>query len=242
MAGKRKILENVGENRLIYFTHETTSFENKGSRTMRPLFPFIISGGKNTERYYFRHISDTTSYKFNVFPEYFGMESGYTEIFPDRIKKILKDTPDAQIFCVFDWDTIYENKTNKAKYVSFVKLIQPYIDAGNVVLCPSMPSFEYWFMLHFKNTTRLVKTCGEMTKMLKPYMMSYFSNRDVDLFKVLKSRQYLENSSWVRDLCANGKLYLAIKRAEKNIKTADANGVLKEQSYSYVYKVFKNVK
>ena len=78
-----------------------------------------------------------------------------------------------------------------------------------------------------------------MTKMLKPYMMSYFSNRDVDLFKVLKSRQYLENSSWVRNLCANGKLDLAIKRAEKNIKTADANGVLKEQSYTYVYQVFK---
>lgn len=98
MAGKRKIIESAGDTRQTYFSHETTSFENKGSRTLRPLFPFVISGGKNTERYYFRHISDTTIYKFNVVPEYFGMESGYTEIFPDRIKKILKYNPDAQIF------------------------------------------------------------------------------------------------------------------------------------------------
>ena len=52
MAGKRNILESVGENRQTYFTHETASFENKGSLSMRPLFPFIIRGGKNTEHSY----------------------------------------------------------------------------------------------------------------------------------------------------------------------------------------------
>ena len=34
-------------------------------------------------------------------------------------------------------------------------------------------------------------------------------------------------------------LTLAIERAEKNIKVAEAADKLKNQSYSYVYKVFK---
>ena len=40
-------------------------------------------------------------------------------------------------------------------------------------------------------------------------------------------------------LCADGKLAVAIERAEKNIEEAVAFGELEEQSYSYVYKVFK---
>ena len=241
MAGKRKILENVGENRLIYFTHETTSFENKGSRTMRPLFPFVISGGKNTERYYFRHISDTTSYKFNVFPEYFGMESGYTEIFPDRIKKILKDNPDAQIFCVFDWDTIRGHKKNLEKHQTFVNQFKTEIDSGTVVVCPSMPSIEYWFLLHFENYTDLITSCGrKMQTLLSPYMMPYFPGSKKELLNLLKSEEYIDKSEWVEKLCADGKLDKAIECAENNIAEAKTNGDLNEHSYSFVYKVFKN--
>ena len=43
MAGKRNILEDVGDNRQAYFTHETTPFENMENRNMRSLFPFIAS-------------------------------------------------------------------------------------------------------------------------------------------------------------------------------------------------------
>jgi len=241
MAGKRNILEGVGDNRQTYFAHETTSFENKGSRTMRPLFPFIISGGKNTERYYFRHISDTTSYKFNVFPEYFGMESGYTEIFPDRIKKILKDNPDAQIFCVFDWDTIRGHKKNLEKHQAFVNQFKTEIDSGTVVVCPSMPSIEYWFLLHFENYTDLITSCGrKMQMLLSPYMMPYFPGSKKELLNLLKSEEYINKSEWVEKLCAEGKLDKAIECAENNIAEAETNGDLNEHSYSFVYKVFKN--
>ena len=51
--------------------------------------------------------------------------------------------------------------------------------------------------------------------------------------------KYLKDSTWVKNLCADGKLDTAIKRAEDNIKTAEEAGDLKNQSYSYVYKVFK---
>ena len=242
MAGKRYILEGVGDNRQTYFAHETTSFENKGSRTMRPLFPFVISGGKNTERYYFRHISDTTIHKFNVIPEYFGMESGYTEIFPDRIKKILKDNPDAQIFCVFDWDTVRGHKKNLEKHQAFVNQFKTEIDSGTVVVCPSMPSIEYWFLLHFENYTDLITSCGrKIQTLLSPYMMPYFPESKKELLNLLKSEEYVKKPEWVEKLCADGKLNKAIECAENNITEAEANGDLNEHSYSFVYKVFKNV-
>ena len=57
--------------------------------------------------------------------------------------------------------------------------------------------------------------------------------------KLLKTKKYLIDPTWVENLCAEGKLALAIERAEKNIETAVADGMLKNQSYSYVYKVFK---
>lgn len=50
--------------------------------------------------------------------------------------------------------------------------------------------------------------------------------------------KYLEDFTWVENLCAEGKLDKAIERAENNIMALGA-GKLEEQSYSYVYKVFK---
>lgn len=238
---KRKLAQETRPKKHFITRTTSTGLGDNGTRDLFPSHPYIISGGEVTERYYFLHISKEKEVNryFKVVPEFFGKESNFVQEFPKSIRKILRNDAEAKIFCVFDWDTIYDNKTNLEKYDHFVKQIKPYIDNGNVVLCPSMPSFEYWFLLHFKNTTRLVKTCEEMAKDLKPYMLSYFSKKDIDLFKVLKSRQYMENSTWVKCLCANGKLMEAINRAKKNITDAVANGDLKEQSYSYVYKVFE---
>lgn len=215
------------------------SKQDKGTRQMAPLAPFIISGGKNTERYYFQHISSLyAQYPFEVRPRYFGKESKYTEEFPLRIKEILKDA-DAIIFCVFDWDTIRVNKENLKRHKDFEKKIKSYIDNGQVILCPSMPSFEYWFLLHFKNMTRLIMTCEEAAKLLEPHMKSYFSQKNINLFDVLKSEKYLKKPDWVKNLSSDGKLDTAIKRAEDNIKDAEKAGDLENQSYSYVYKAFK---
>ena len=110
-----------------------------------------------------------------------------------------------------------------------------------VVLCPSMPSIEYWFLLHFENRTQLIKTCGKtMQKLLEPYMLPYFPNSNGKrLLNILKSEEFVKAPDWVVKLCENDKLDDAIKRAEKDITDADANGDLKQHSYSYLYKVFK---
>ena len=57
--------------------------------------------------------------------------------------------------------------------------------------------------------------------------------------KLIKKAEYLKDSIWVEKLCEDGKLTLAIERAEANINAAVVAGELENQSYSYIYKVFK---
>lgn len=215
------------------------SGQDQGTREMYPLHPFVISGGKVTERYYFQHLSNVTEYKFQIEPKYFGKESNYTIEFPKYIRKILKGNPDAKIFCVFDWDTVHGNNTNLKKHKDFKSHFKEAMDKGHVVLCPSMPSIEYWFLLHFCNITRLIPTCEEAAKLLQPHMNKYFSQKEVDLFKTLKNEQAVKKTAWVIALCADGKLKLAIKRAENIINAAKAADDLENQSFSFIYKVFK---
>lgn len=237
-----KSLIKVKNKQQVYFSPPVQQVPDEGVREIKPLLPFVISGGENTERYYFKHLSDTTIHKFKVLPEYFGNEASYPDEFPKRIDAILKENPDAKIFCVFDFDTIYGNKANQEKHKRFENSIKNEIANGSVVLCPSMPSIEYWFLLHFENRTQLIKTCGRtMQRLLSPYMMPYFQNTDGKSFlKVLKSEECVKDSGWVVKLCENGKLDDAIQRAENNIIAAEATGDFYNQSYSFVYLLFKN--
>jgi len=213
--------------------------QNDGTREMNPLSPFVISGGERTERFYFKHISDVTEYKFNIKPKYFGNESNFVVDFPKRISEILKTNSDAKIFCVFDYDTIFNRETNRKNYETFKTKIAKEINNGSVILCPSMPCIEYWFLLHFVNNKQLILTCEEVDKILEKYMKSYFSDKKMDFINILKSEKHLKDSEWVEKLCADNKLKHAITRAEENIKNAIANNDLDNQSYTYVYRIFK---
>ena len=211
-----------------------------GTREMGILYPFIISGGKNTERFYFKHINDLTDYKFNIKPEYFADESNYTEVFPKRIKEILSKNTDAKIYCVFDWDTIYADETCLKKHDAFVAEFVDEIKNGTVVICHSMPSIEYWFLLHFEeNCTELLKDYSAVSMRLAPHIKPCFSDPTPKLKKLLKMEKYLKDSTWVKNLIGDGKLEKATKYAESNINAAIANNDLENQSFSYVYKIFK---
>lgn len=202
--GEREIAEGV--EKLPYFkvvADELMSEQNDGTRDIGELYPFLICGGTNTERYYFMHINDKTNYKFNIKPKYFGDEA--------KLKK----------------------------HEVFEEQFKEEISSGTVTVCPSMPSIEYWFLLHFVDDTKLLNNYGKVASVLAPYLKPCFSNKTKSLKKLLKSEKYLKDVAWVESLCANGKLALAIERAEKNIKVAEAADKLKNQSYSYVYKVFK---
>jgi hypothetical protein len=236
---ERELAEVVEQQQYFEAVEAPSPEQDEGTREMGPLYPFLISGGTNTERYYFIHINDTTDYKFNIRPKYFADESNYTEAFPKRIKEILDANSDAKIFCVFDWDTIYGNEVKLNKHDEFEKQFKTEISKGIVSICPSMPSIEYWFLLHFVDTTKFLKDYREISAELAPHIKPCFKDPTKNLKKLLKKEEYLKDSTWVKNLCSGGKLDNAIKRAEDNIKAAIEADDLENQSYSYVYKVFK---
>ncbi|MBR5823255.1 MAG: RloB domain-containing protein [Paludibacteraceae bacterium] len=237
--GKRDLAENSKPQKYFEEVPTSSEQEDEGKRDIGPLYPFLISGGENTERWYFVHINDTTQYKFNIEPKYFGEESNYTEVFPKRIKWILEHNAGAKIFCIFDWDSIYKSKKEQIKYCDFKEQFKNEIANGIVVLCPSMPCIEYWFLLHFCDDKSLYKSYSKISNPLAPYIKPCFPNPNIALKKLLKKEENLENPIWVMNLCADGKLDDAIKRAENNIKIAIENGNLNDQSYTYIYKIFK---
>lgn len=102
-----------------------------------------------------------------------------------------------------------------------------------------MPCIEYWFLLHFKNDTTLYKTYSKVSNKLPKEFKDCFSDPKIKLKKLLKQEKYLKDSLWVRKLCSDGKLDLAIERAENNIVIALLNSDLDNQSYTYIYKIFK---
>lgn len=239
MAKERELAESVERQRYFEAAQAPSPEQDEGTRELGELYPFLISGGTNTERYYFTHINDITKYKFNIRPQYFGDESNYTEAFPKRILEVLGANDNAKIFCVFDWDTVYGNEKNLKKHEAFEAQFKAEIANGAVTLCPSMPSIEYWFLLHFEDYTKLLKNYGKVASVLGKYIKACFPDPSKPLKKLLKSEENLKDSTWVENLCADGKLEMAIARAEKNITAALESETLEKQSYSFVYNVFE---
>lgn len=203
---------------------------------MFPLAPFVVSGGRNTERYYFVHVNDLSDrYKFNIRPKYFGDESAYTDVFPKRIQEILSKNADAKIFCVFDMDTV-DNDTLWAKHNAFVASLKSELNSGKVVLCNSLPSFEFWLLLHFQNYQGLLKNYSEVSNVLAPHIKPYFREPTIVLSKLLKSERHLKDSSWVKRLIDEGRIGVAVTYAKACIARIEAGD--NQQSYTNVFKIF----
>ncbi|MBR0285641.1 MAG: RloB domain-containing protein [Bacteroidales bacterium] len=229
------------DKRPQYFDSVPSQAESydSGTREMGELYPFLICGGANTERFYFTHVNDITEYKFNIRPRYFGNESNYTESFPKIIREILDTNNDAKVFCVFDWETVFGNNTCLKKHQDFENQFNEEIDKGIVTICRTMPCIEYWFLLHFVDCNDFMRDYGSVANKLAPFLKPCFPDLGKPLKKIIKSEKYLRDSKWVEELCADGKLDLAVERAERTITASMMVGDLENHSYSFVYLLFK---
>ena len=217
--------------------------QDEGKLSLRALEPFVISGGENTERFYFQHISLLTKWKFCVKPKFFGNEASYYKVFPRIINEIIKENSDAKIYCVFDMDTINGGSAqNKKNHKKFIEQVTPYIKNQQVVLCPSMPCFEYWFYLHFDKSLRTFPDCKSVTESLEDHMGHFFKKGKESLLDIIKAKKPLINPNWVKLLCEDGKLDNAIKNAEINYNKIIAQKEIDKLSYSLVYLMFETKK
>lgn len=172
-----------------------------------------ILGEGLTEQYYFTHIRTLFGFHYTIRPYYFSVTS-LTEM-DKKISEAIVDGGFA--IAVFDADVSSRNEAEKKKLETIRK---KYAKKKNVILCDSMTSIEYWFLLHFENTNRFFKDSATTEQELKKYITDYE-----------KKVKFLQNIKWVEELCADQKLETAINRA----KTFDHDS----ESYSNVYKAFE---
>ena len=155
-----------------------------------------VVGAGITEYLYLKHLKPLLGLKYELYPRLFGNES------MTNINKLIDEGLEANthVICLFDedvkqWDDVEAQRIND--------LHQKYDKSKNVTLCCSMPSIEYWFLLHYENTNRHLRTSHDATKALQKYIPRF-----------AKNEHFLRPQRWVVDLVENGKTTDAIKRAK----------------------------
>lgn len=144
---------------------------------------FIIGEGL-TEQYYFSHLKQIKNYSCTIKPRFFGK----TDI--SQIEKVVKKLlmGDIMVVCVFDADVSQRNRAENERLAKFKKT---YKSNNCVFICDSLPSIEFWFLIHFIETNKTFPTSKSVEKELKKHIKEYE-----------KSKKYLENSRWVELLVA----------------------------------------
>ena len=156
--------------------------------------PTIIGAGI-TEKWYFTHLQAKYCVRMKIRPRFFGKETVFT--LEKKLTEVLKNGGRAII--VFDADVSTWNKAEKER-LEIMK--SKYAKNNRVLLCDSMPSIEYWFLLHYVNTNRHFSTSKavitELVKRIKEFD---------------KTETFLKNQKWVDDMSADGRLESAAQRA-----------------------------
>lgn len=181
----------------------------------QPKLDVFVVGEGITEQYYFTHLRDLLKLKCKIQPRFFGKTS--IKDIDDVVRQLI--SADMFVICVFDLDTSERDKTEKEKLDKFISC---YKDCENVIICTSLPSIEYWFLIHYKDTNKYFNTSKEVTDELKKYIKDY-----------KKKGEYLKKTKWVEELLKENKLQTAIERAKRN-KT-------KNGSFTNIYEAIERV-
>lgn len=170
-----------------------------------------IIGEGATERYYFTHLKRLRGYNYVCKPRNFT-EQTFDEM-QKQIDRVLADNGIA--VCVFDADVTRTRPVEKIKYDD---MRRKYAKNPSVILCDSMPSIEFWFLLHYLNTNRYFATSDDVITVLRRFIPNFS-----------KHQSFLSKDTWVSELMRNDKLGFAISRAIK---------LNAGESYSNIYKLF----
>lgn len=166
------------------------------TKTRREPMPTIIGAGI-TEQRYFTHLKGLFDYRIKVKPRFFGNETA--DGMAKKIAEVIAEGGTA--ICVYDADVSTWNEIERDK---LDRLKATYAKNKQVILCDSMPSVEYWFLLHYERTNRHFGTSGAVIQELKKHISDYN-----------KTEKFLENRKWVADMCGEGKLDQALMRTKQ---------------------------
>ena len=154
-----------------------------------------VIGEGLTERWYFEHLRTIKGYRYDCKPRFFAHQS-YEEMMK-LIDWVLQNEGIA--VCVCDADITRGNEERRKKLQEMKTL---YAKDERVFICDSMPSIEFWFLIHFINTSKYFKDTDAVIKVLRKFIPGYN-----------KTGAFLEKQSWVADMSTDEKQSEACKRA-----------------------------
>lgn len=157
----------------------------------------VVVGAGITEYWYLKHLKKLQSYNYVLQPSLFGDESMQT--IQQRIQDAISGG--ASVICVFDEDVRQWNDTERRR---MDEIHNRYDDNKQVVIASSMPSIEYWFLLHYENTNRFFGTSNKVIQILKKYIQK-FDKKD----------QFLRQEKWVETMVEDNKMNDASDRAKR---------------------------
>lgn len=182
-----------------------------------PLSGIYILGEGITEQHYFTHLKHLYNFSCTIRPRFFGITSFIN--FDKKIKELIND--DLIIICAFDADVSKRIPIEKER---LERLQTKYFKNRNVIFCDSLPSIEYWFLLHYISKCPHYATSKAVENELRKYITDYE-----------KAGSFQENEKWVKDMSSGkGSLSNACSLAE--------NQSNREKSYSNVYKAIARLK
>lgn len=165
------------------------------TRQQNAPIPTIIGAGI-TEQWYFTHLQKIFGYRVKVRPRFFGQEDIYQ--LTKKVEAVIQDGGIA--IAVFDADVASWDEKERQKLEAFRR---KYEKNESVIICDSLPSIEYWFLLHFADIHRHFPTSQSVCKELEKYLEGYD-----------KTEGFLSQPKWVRQLCESGNMDIAMTRAE----------------------------
>jgi RloB-like protein len=167
---------------------------------------YVIGEGA-TEKYYFQHLKKLRNYSCTVRPRFFSNKNSIYYI-EKQTQELLAGG--VTVICAFDGDVARRNKKEGELLKSF---LAKYAHNENLVICDSLPSIEFWFLLHFIKTNKFFTDYKSIRADLRKYLPSYD-----------KKEKFLEKDEWVKTLIDRQNF------AVNNAKNMPANG-----SYSKIY-------
>lgn len=156
----------------------------------------VLIGAGITEQWYFTHLKALRRFKVQIRPRFFGNEHIHT--LEKNVELVL--ATEGRAIVVFDTDVTQWDEGERNRLEVFRR---KYTKDSRVILCESMPSIEYWFLLHYAATNKHFGTSKSVIAELNKYVAQFD-----------KTERFLANPKWVWDMSAEGRLEAAMQRAE----------------------------
>lgn len=163
-------------------------------RKSRPTFAFVVDG--ETEIWYLQLLKQNeANLRLSIKPE-IPQKKKLEDQFKTVVDLAVMDY--SKVFWIVDLDTyIKENRELKAGVVSPLIELEGYKsklyeEHDNVIIIVNNPCLEFWFLLHFKKTSRYYRKCADVLPDLKKHLVGYkktevfFKKRGNDIYRKLK--------------------------------------------------------